>query len=447
MPGGQRNNALVQLLEEAQLSYAAFAAAIRRIATEHGRAINADKSNVSHWVSGTVPVRRTIDFMAEALSRRLNRVVHPSDMGYGHRPTPTPDPAVRPGEAVRDLGRTDRRQVLRGGVYSVAALATALTYQPGPARADAGGRGRIGMTEVDAVRDITAAFNRADEKLGGGFGRSAVVEYLTTDVAAYLDAAATEPVRRAMFGAAAQLAYLAGWKAHDVGLEDLSQRHYLLAYRLACESDQAHAGYVLRILAHQAFDLGHKAHCVELAQAALAANQGRVSTETESLYWLTLARAHAAEHNRRESLAALLHAETLINRATPDEAPAWASLGGPPQARLASQAGHTFAALGDLAEAEKAFKRSASCWDPVTHQRIYALTLADQASVQCRRGHVEQACATWATALTGMEGVKSSRTADAIKEMRRQLAPFHKRGVRAVAALEHRARELADPAA
>jgi hypothetical protein len=88
----------------------------------------------------------------------------------------------------------------------------------------------IGWAEVEAVRDITAAFNRADEKLGCGFGRTAVVEYLTTDVAAYCKAALAEPVRTAVFSEAAQLSYLAGWKAHDLGKEGLVFRTTKIVY-------------------------------------------------------------------------------------------------------------------------------------------------------------------------------------------------------------------------
>lgn len=84
----------------------------------------------------------------------------------------------------------DRRQILTSAAYSVGALLLPADHM-GEARRrqERATSGRIGWAEMEAVTDITSAFNRADEKLGGGFGRTAVVEYLATDVATYCGAA------------------------------------------------------------------------------------------------------------------------------------------------------------------------------------------------------------------------------------------------------------------
>jgi hypothetical protein len=306
---------------------------------------------------------------------------------------------------------------------------------------------RAGRGEVAAVREVTAVFTRADERFGGVYARGAVAEYLCTDVAAYWRSAfPREADRRAMFGAAAELAYLAGWKAHDAGLAGLAQRYYLHAFGLAGESDPgAHAGYVLRILAHQALDLGRHEHCVDLAEAALGRAAGRVDPGTESLFWLTLARASAAGGAAREATGALRRAELLITRTGTDAAPPWASLGGPAEARLTHQSGKTLAALGDLRGAEQQLARSAACWDPVTHPRVRALTLAELAELRCARGNVDEACTTWSQALDAMTGVASARTRDAVASLRRALSPYRARGVAAVRALDGRAAAMQAP--
>jgi tetratricopeptide (TPR) repeat protein len=331
-------------------------------------------------------------------------------------------------------------------VYSIGALVLPLQDEPSGRPIPARSRGSItvGETEVQAVRDMTVAFNAADERLGGGHSRDVVVEYLTTDVAAYLRGRYRRAtVRRAMFGAAAQLAYLAGWKAHDLGMSGLAQQYYLHSFQLARESDpHAHAGYELRILAHQAMDLGRREHCVDLAESALDRAVGRVDAETENLFWLTLARAHAANRSSREALAALSRAERLASHAGPDDVPQWASLGGSAEARLANQSAKTLQALGDLPAAEEQFHRSALCWDPVTHPRIHALTLADLAETQCAQGHVEQACETWHVALDCMTGVRSARLQDAVRSMRQRLASYSRRGLAAARRLEARAASL-----
>ena len=212
-------------LTEAGWSYADCAAAIRRAAADHGLQLRTSRAAVGHWATGhATPNPRTLPYLCEALSRRLGRRVSPTDLGLGGELVDELMPRDPVG-AVARLGRADvdRRGFLAGAVYSLGALALPVEYQTEAAERGraAAETGRIGSAEVDAVRDITAAFNRADELLGGGFGRSAVVEYLATDVATYCQASMPASVRAAMYSEAAQLAYLAGWKAHDIGREGL----------------------------------------------------------------------------------------------------------------------------------------------------------------------------------------------------------------------------------
>ncbi|GHJ43785.1 Tat pathway signal protein [Catellatospora sp. TT07R-123] len=452
-PKSAPNDQLLLLIAQAGVSYEALARSVRQIAAENGdNALRANKSAVAHWVSGTRPQPRTARYLAEALSRRLARPLTPADLGLRSGDEPIYDPASLsndPVAAVAHLGRADvdRRTLISGSAYSVAALLLPLQQPDLAARADAA-RTRttvaVGQGEIDAVRQMTAAFNAADERLGGGHARSAVVEYLTTDVTAYLRGSfATDTLRRSMFAAAAQLSYLAGWKAHDLGLPGLAQRYYLHSYQLAAEADPyAHAAYGLRILAHQAMDLGRHEHCVDLADAALDRVKGRVDPDTESLFWLTAARAHATAGDRRQALAALTAAGRLLERTRGDAAPEWASLGGPAEARLANQSGKALQAMGDLKAAEEQLRRSARCWNPTTHPRIHALTMADLAEIQCAQGNVEAACQTWNTALDGMTGIHSARTRDAVSSMRARLAAYRSRGLAAAQRLENRAASL-----
>ncbi|WP_144127167.1 hypothetical protein [Catellatospora sichuanensis] len=226
-----------RLIAQSGVSYEALARSVCHIAAENGdHSLRADKSSVAHWVAGTRPQPRTAGYLAEALSRRLARPLTAADLGLRSGDEPIYDPAALPGDpvaAVAQLGRADvdRRMLISGAAYSVAALVLPLQQPEIAARPDAA-RTRpavaVGQGEIDAARQMTVAFNTADERLGGGHARSAVVEYLTTDVTAYLRSSfATEALRKSMFGAAAQLSYLAGWKAHDLGLSGLAQRYYL----------------------------------------------------------------------------------------------------------------------------------------------------------------------------------------------------------------------------
>ena len=414
MPDRAPNTALQQAIVLSGASYEALARDIRRIAAENGDLCSrANKSVIAHWVSGARPRPATARYLAEALARRLRRPISLAELGLVSDETAPVDAAallttlVDPVAAIAALGRADvDRRTLLGNtaVYSLGALLLPLAGSEPAARA-AAVRSRtsptVGMADVEAVRSVITAFNSADEKLGGGHGRTAVVEYLATDVAPYLQATyASDTTRSAMFGVAAQLAYLAGWKAHDLGMTGLAQVYYLRAADLAREAEPAQVAYCMRILAHQAMDLGHHQHCVDLAEGALRLTTGRVDPDTESLFLLTAARAYATSGSRRQ-------ARTML--------------------------------LGDLSAAQEQFAAAARCWNPVTHPRIHALTLAELAEAQCRQGTVEAACATWNQAMDVMDGIRSARTRDAVTTLRGCLAPYRRRGLSAVQRLDARA--------
>jgi len=429
------NEKLRELISQNGLTYDSVARAVNRVAAEHGEVLRTNKSSITHWISGTRPQPRTLAFLVEALSRLVGRRLHPLEIGYGEPDDSLDTLPDDPVEALTRLGRADvdRRQMLTSAMYSIGALLLPIEYKrelgARAARAAAGG---IGWSEVEAVTDITAAFNRADEKLGGGFGRTAVVEYLTTDVATYCNARSPEPIRNAMFSSAAQLAYLSGWKAHDIGREGLAQKYYLYAYQLACESDDlGQAAYVMRILAHQAYDMGHHANCVDLASTAVATGRGRVDNHTAALLVLTLAKAHAMRGDRRRVMTTISDAEVLMSKARPDdERPTWAGLHGLSPAQFNNHVAKTLVDLGDYAGAEEHFNRSLRLYlDPVTMPRIYALTSTWLAEAQCKRGHVEEATRTWSDAMSLMGGIRSSRTQEAVGRMKQMLSPFRQRGI------------------
>jgi hypothetical protein len=432
------NEQLRELLLRTGWTYDSLARAVNRVAAEHGEALRTNKSSITHWIAGTRPQRRTLAYLAEAVSRRLGRQVRPVEIGFGSSDDTIDALPHDPVDALTRLGRSDvdRRQLLTGTVYSMSALLLPVDYQRElSARADRAANGAIGWAEVDAVVDITAAFNRADERLGGGFGRTAVVEYLTTDVAAYCQARGPQPVRRAMFSAGAQLAYLSGWKAHDIGHEGLAQRYYLHAYQLAVESgDQGQAAYIMRILAHQAYDMGHHAHCVDLASASVRAGRGHVDSHTEALLLLTLAKAYAMRGDRSDVLRTISEAETLMSRARPgDERPAWAGLHGRSPAQFNNHVAKALVELGDFAGAEEHYRRSVRLHlDPVNQPRIYALTMCWLAEAQIRQGHLEQACASWSDAVNRFEGIRSARTQESVRTMKQLLAPYRNRAVPSV---------------
>ena len=125
---------------------------------------------------------------------------------------------------------TSPPQDLTAAAYSVAAAALPLGLgqaTEAQARAATVRGGRVGAADIETVRSMLTAFTAIDERQGGQHGRSAVVQYLrsdVTDVARATFSRDADPVDA--LTAAAAVTYLAGWKAYDAGEHGLSQRYY-----------------------------------------------------------------------------------------------------------------------------------------------------------------------------------------------------------------------------
>ena len=446
---GVRNEALHEALREAGMTYEQLAAGVRIVAAESGDSLRTNKSAVSHWIRGMVPAPATVGYIAEALSRRLGRAVQPHDVGFGadeDRPQAAlgahlgPDPV----DMLRRLGDADiqRRTLLANAAYSVAAAALPLGFQQAQEYQDrARTARRAGRAEIDAVRDMTRMFTAIDERHGGQHGRTAVVQYLREDVATLCRATfSSEREQRDMLSAAADVAYLCGWKAYDASEHGLAQRYYLQAYALTQEAgDVLHGAWILRILAHNGMDIRRPEHTLDLAEAALARVRGKVDPAAESLFVVTRARALANAGRGPEAVAQARAAQDLVSGGEQQEVPWWAALWGVARATVSSHTAKTFRALGDHANAERHYAESARR-RPDGTQRITALTVAAEGREQALQGHVEQACATWGRSLDLLGGVRSARAAEEVAGMRRHLRVFEGRGVRAAADLDERAR-------
>ncbi|GGM27810.1 MULTISPECIES: Tat pathway signal protein [Micromonospora] len=434
----QRNEKLLAAIKECRWSYDACAAAVRAIARENLDALpSCDRSHVGHWVGGVKPSGRTSRYLAEAISRRLGWTMNPVDLGLLEGDSLEPDlrglnwwehaPAID----LLTVGRADleRREFGFNALYSLAALAVPLDSWQEIAdrgRRVHGGGAAVGRSEIDAVREMLDVFSKADERFGGGHARLAVVQYLTSDVAGYLQGRFSSlNDRRDMFSVAAEMTYLAGWKAFDSSLHGLAQRYYVQALRLANEADDRPlGGFTLRAMAHQAVDLGHGQEALKLARSALEWSRGRATPAATALFTVLTARGHAATSDPTRTSAALLAAEAQLADASADDEPTWIRTSGFTEASLASQAGQALRDLGDLPGAESQLRRSIVTRNTGAYRRIHTLTLANLADVQCSRGRLREAAENWNHAMDTMEGVKSGRASAAVKNIRTRLSNF-----------------------
>jgi tetratricopeptide (TPR) repeat protein len=453
------NLQLAALITEASTTHAALARMVVRVASEVGAAdlMQVGRSHISHWVGGSRPSGQAPEILREALSRLLGRVVTLTDVGLI---TPDPEDSQPPGwevdtlAALADLGRQDvdpqRRKLLGAAAFSLAATRLppagwwAEMARQGPQRAR--GEGRGSRANVDNVREMTALFSRVDQRRGGGHARTAVSQYLASDVAAYLGLHyPSERDRRDMFTAASELAYLAGWMAFDNAEHSMAQRHFAISTKLAAEAnDPAMAGHVLRAMAHQSLDLGHARRGLELATASVdGARYEQASNRERALLGVVQARAEAANGNRRAAVDALLRAEHDLAAADPgDDEPDRVFFFS--EASLAHETAGTLRVLGDLKEAERQFKRSVKTRQAAAFTRTHAVTLGLLGSVQLMRGNVDEACATWDRSLNAMEGIRSGRTRQIATTIRASLAPLKNRSTTAAEIDERAATYLED---
>lgn len=433
------NTDLARAVALTGLTYGEFAAAVRRVAAENGEDLpRLGRSHVAHWLAGSRPRGRLPYFMAEVVSRRVGRQLTIDDIGLS-RVDSTPDGQTDADEAptvvaaLTSLGRADieRRDVHRLALYSLIAASL-----PAERSTEILARGRrasvsgatVGRSDVDAVRQMIGLFRSTDERFGGGHARLAVVQYLTSDVAGYLSGRFTsDEDRRSMFSAAAELTFLAGWKAFDSSLHGLAQRYYLQAVSLATAvDDRPLAAYALRAMAHQAVDLGHGNACVDLAEAAVARSAHRAPPGATALFTVLHARGLGATGASAATAQTLAVAEGLLSRARQENEPGWMGMDFGP-ASLSSQAGQALRDAGDHAAAEAQFNQSISLRDTGAHPRIHGLTLANLGDVQARQGKLEEALASWSSSLDFLSGMSSGRARASFENMHQRLASFGKR--------------------
>ncbi|WP_236652224.1 Tat pathway signal protein [Streptacidiphilus neutrinimicus] len=349
--------------------------------------------------------------------------------------------------ALIDIGRRDLSMDRRHALGVLAFQTAALTL-PGDswwsavaaeshARQPTGRR--VGQGDIEAVRDTITAFSQIDQRRGGGHARTAVVQYLTSEVEPLLHGRfTTDALRAEMFSAAAELAYLSGWMSFDAGEHPIAQHYLTCAVRLAAEAgDGPLAGHILRAMAHQANDLGHHRAAQRVAAASLEADRyQRASYRERALLRVVHARTLASTGDSKGAAAALTAAEDALARAAGEEEPqrVWFFT----EASLAHETACTLRDLGDLDGAVREFRRSTRTRG-AAFPRTHAVTLGYLGEIQARQGNLEQACATWSRALELMEGIRSGRTISTARKMRSALSPYRGRGVRAAQAVDARA--------
>ncbi|WP_344512521.1 Tat pathway signal protein [Dactylosporangium maewongense] len=327
-------------------------------------------------------------------------------------------------DGVRDLGSVDV-DTLRRQLLGAAASAAVGLLVPPIGRPQQRTIRQATADDVEAVREMLDLFSRAEQRRGGGHGRTAVTQYLHSDVADLLAAGGNDRTRRALQAAAAEVAYLTGWMGFDDSDHTAATRYLTLAAHLAHHANEpALVGHVLRALAHQALDLDQPQRALDLATASVdGARYTEASPRERALLGVVHARALAVTGNPTAAATALIRAENDLRSATAgDDEPTRVFFF--TEAALAHETARTLHVLGDHTRAEEQFERSVRLRKASQFARTHAVTLGYLGAIHAETGDIEHACVTWSTALDAMAGVRSGRTRQVAARIRSTVRPW-----------------------
>ncbi|URN18415.1 MULTISPECIES: hypothetical protein [Streptomyces] len=349
---GQPNTRLSDLFGLAGWSKGELARLVNRQAAAMGHSqLATDTSRVRRWIDmGETPRDPVPQVLATLFTERLGRVVTIEDLGF-----------VRRGRAGRrrDVSRTDTPDWLPWAPGRTAAVLTEFTgvdlmlnrrglmgagaaLTAGSAitsamhdwfRADTGGPGTqgpagarhavpagldryeaapIGLQEVEELEASVEVFRAWDAAKGGGLQRKAVVGQLN-EVGGMLAYHHPETVRRRLWGVAADLAVLAGWMSHDVGLEPTAQRYFVIAAHAAREGgDLPRAGEALSRCARQMVHLGRPGEALDLLRLARSGSGDETLPRTRAMLHTIEAWAQASMGRGQAMRRVLGEAEELF---------------------------------------------------------------------------------------------------------------------------------------
>ncbi|MFG3399358.1 hypothetical protein [Streptomyces parvus] len=437
------NTRLQLLLQAAGWNQTQLAAALRRVAAEHGQQLACDHSAVSRWLAGARPRPPASDFLVECLARRLGRPVTARDAGLtrapdlmeGHQLSGEADP-------LRSLARLTaaeldpaRRRLLGTAVFSLAALATPDLTQASPSPSvrqpavAAPGRGSASAAHAAHMYTMTTVFADVAERHGGASIRAALAAYLAHDVTGWLHTPSPDTIHHTLLTGAARLTLLLGSACADSGDSAAAQRYHKTAARLAAQaSDQATLAIALRTMATHAHDLGHYGPPV-LNLAEQAAHQARGAPPAIRVYTQAHLAVLNAHHDKHAALTALNRAERLADQMDSTPGPFTAY----PAGALHYQRAHALATLGDHTGALGALTLSLRLRTE-GEQRARTLTHARLAETHLRLGHLETALTHWRTFLDNYPALHSAAAERRVAALRQHLRP-HRRHSAAAALL------------
>ncbi|UQA96792.1 DNA-binding protein NsdB [Streptomyces halobius] len=345
----QPNTRLADLFGLAGWSKGELARLVNRQAAAMGHPqLATDTSRVRRWIDmGETPRDPVPKVLASLFTERLGRVVTIEDLGFARTGRSGKRQAMeglpwapeRTAAVLTEFTGMDLMLNRRGLVGAGAALAagSALTgamhdwlhtepahtarldhpYANSFDELDQIGLDRyeaapVGSQEIDALERSVEVFRAWDAARGGGLQRKAVVGQLN-EVGGMLAYRHPDHLQRRLWGVAANLAVLAGWMSHDVGLEPTAQKYFVIAAHAAREGgDRPRAGEALSRAARQMVHLGRPDEALDLMKLAKSGSGAAALPRTRAMFHTIEAWAHASMGRSQATRRTLGEAEELF---------------------------------------------------------------------------------------------------------------------------------------
>ncbi|GAA0584738.1 hypothetical protein [Streptomyces crystallinus] len=350
---GQPNTRLNDLFGLAGWSKGELARLVNRQAAAMGHPqLATDTSRVRRWIDmGESPRDPVPRVLAALFTERLGRVVTIEDLGFDRQgragkrrdvgPKQNPDglpwAPERTAAVLTEFTGMDLMLNRRGLVGAGAALAAGSALSSAmhdwlhtdpvlsadaprlddPLHADPAGYDRyeaapIGSQEIGALERSVEVFRAWDASRGGGLQRKAVVGQLN-EVGGMLAYRHPDHLQRRLWGVAANLAVLAGWMSHDIGLEPTAQKYFVIAAHAAREGgDRPRAGEALSRAARQMVHLGRPDEALDLMKLAKSGSGDETLPRTRAMLHTIEAWAQASMGQGQVMRRTLGEAEELF---------------------------------------------------------------------------------------------------------------------------------------
>ena len=308
-----------------------------------------DTSRVRRWIdTGETPRDPVPKVLAALFTERLGRVVTIEDLGFsrpgqagkGRSVEGLPLPPGQVAAVLTEFTGMDLMLNRRGLVGAGAALAAGSALSSamqgwlatdaaaaagtasagsldGPHSTDQTSSDRyeaapVGAQEIDALERSVEVFRAWDAARGGGLQRKAVVGQLN-EVGGMLAYHHPEQHQRRLWGVAANLAVLAGWMSHDVGMEPTAQKYFVIAAHAAREGDdRPRAGEALSRAARQMVHLGRPDDALDLMKLARSGSGDEALPRTRAMLHTIEAWAQASMGRGQAMRRTLGEAEDLF---------------------------------------------------------------------------------------------------------------------------------------